>query len=237
MPKSHGDLAVNNSLMAFVSLSASANGEYMLTKAIIIAILMKLPVWKGDTEEENRQDRIEVIGESIYEASQKHPFMGSSDRMAYLLINQGWWETKFAKHVHEGNCRVEIGECDHGRAGSPWQIQYGHWFPKDEWEKLIGTDPEATTAAAMKAAQILNSSVNLCISRYGNNPAMHDFWATSAYGTSRDCTNKKSQERIPYLRKIQGIAQQIAAANKEVEKERPQEKEAKKEAPKATKES
>lgn len=199
---------------------------------------MKLPVWKGDVEEKNRQDRIEVIAESIYKASQEKPFLGSSDQMAYLLINQGWWETKFAKHVHEGNCRVEIGECDRGKAGSPWQIQYGHWFPKNEWDKLIGTDSEATTAAAMKAADILNKSVNLCISRYGSKPMLHTLWATSAYATSKTCTEEKSKKRISYLKKIRAIGQQVSAAQKKETKEHPQEKEAKKEEPpKATKES
>jgi|SRR5690606_3436996 len=208
----------------------------MLTKAIIIALLMKIPAWKGDEQEANREDRIEIIAESILKASQENPFLGSSDEMAYLLINQGWWESKFAKHVHEGNCRVSIGECDSGRAGSPWQLQYGHWFPKKEWDKIVGADLEATTLAANRAAITLNKSVNLCISRHGNNPAMYAFWATSAYATSKSCSNEKSKERMPYLKKIKAMAHDLNSVAKKEQKDPPKEKEAHRDQPKATKE-
>src|SRR5690606_41448845 len=100
----------------------------MLTKAIIIALLMKIPAWKGDEQEANREDRIEIIAESILKASQENPFLGSSDEMAYLLINQGWWECKFANHVHECNCRVSIGVCESDSVGTRWQLTHVHWI-------------------------------------------------------------------------------------------------------------
>lgn len=186
----------------------------VLTKAKILALLLRLPAWHGDVEtEEQRIDRYGVIATAIVEAAEERPFMGSSDNMAILLAEQAYSETRLARHVHAGECRVEIGECDSGKAGTPWQIQWDEaWYPKEKWDQLIGMEQEPTTLAAKRAAEILAMGANYCRAKYNWDPAYRGRelgWAISIYGKG-SCTGGKTAARERLFWRLKRLAVQEA---------------------------
>ncbi len=113
--------------------------------------------------------------------------------LGFLLLSQAFFETRLALHVHEGNCRVEIGECDGGRAIGLWQLQAGYHLPVEKWETLAGTDLESTRAAALEAARILGRGRNYCGSMEG---------AIASYATGSRCSWKHSDMRARYTRSL-----------------------------------
>ena len=89
--------------------------------------------------------------------------------LALLLITKGWWESRFAKNVHEGKCRNF--ECDAVKDGSgnvthlartPWQMHYTGFMKPGEWDAMVGTDFESTRTAAWAATRILSRGARLC---------------------------------------------------------------------------
>jgi hypothetical protein len=138
----------------------------------LLALLLTLAPWHGDIETDvARQARLSTIATSIAEASLNPRWKGSSEDLAIILVMTAHRESHLALHIHQGRCgqhpKSRKGECDGGKAGTLWQIQFGAWFPKKHWEKLIGTSPAATTAAAKKAADIMALGRNYCRSTEG----------------------------------------------------------------------
>lgn len=166
----------------------------MVTKALILAALLRLPAWSGDSESEpEREVRLEVVAESIHSAASSVPWRGDRNELVALLVMTGWKETKYARHIHEGKCRIKKGECDGGRAASPWQLQHGSWFPKKTWEKTKGTDLESTTRASTQAAKILSRGRNYCGDVMGS---------ISLYATGRTCSWMNAPSRFRLWRRV-----------------------------------
>ena len=88
--------------------------------------------------------------------------------LAILLITKGFWESKFAKNVHEGKCRPF--ECDSytvngnriHKARSPWQIQRTGLVSKEEYSKMNSASLESTTISANVATRYLTHGMNSC---------------------------------------------------------------------------
>jgi hypothetical protein len=117
----------------------------------------------------------------------KRIWAGTQRELGFLLLAQAFFETRLALHVHEGNCRKEIGECDSGRAVSLWQLHAGYHLPVERWRELSGTDLESTRDAALEAARALGRSRNLCGTTEG---------AVANYATGRGCVWKPAEERV-----------------------------------------
>lgn len=191
----------------------------MFTKTLLAAAL-RLSPWYGDTEtEEERLARLETIAQAINSAALRavcasegaalpplpgdaqsgEPeacapiWRGDARQLAFLLLTQAYFETRLARHVHEGKCRVKQGECDGGRATSLWQLQAGAHLPKQRWEKLSGADLVSTTHAAYEASRALSRGRNHCGSLSG---------AISLYATGRTCRWKPAQERVAFLERL-----------------------------------
>lgn len=153
----------------------------------IFAMLLTLTPYAGDIEtEKERTVRLSVIAHAIQTATEKTPWRGSRRELATLLVVQGWSESKFAKHIHEGKCRIKQGECDGGRAVSPWQLHAGYSFRKPEWKTAKGSDLKATSIAALQAARVLSKGRNFCASVIG---------AISLYATGHSCSWKGAHKR------------------------------------------
>lgn len=191
----------------------------MFTKTLLAAALTFTP-WHGDQESEaERHDRLETIAEAINIATlnavcadgapdlpalegvevveNDEPcrplWRGDVRELAFLLLTQAYFETHLAQHVHEGNCRVHLGECDGGKAASLWQIQYGPHLAKENWEKLKGADLAATANAAFEASRALSRGRNYCGSTAG---------AISLYATGRTCGWKPAMQRVSFLQRL-----------------------------------
>ena len=138
----------------------------------LLALLLTFVPWHGDTETSvARAERLSVVAGAIAEASLNPRWKGSSEDLAILLVMTAHEESHFALHIHEGRCgkhaKSPKGECDSGKAGTLWQIQFGAWYPKKHWDKLIGASKTPTTLAAKKAADIMSLARNYCGSTKG----------------------------------------------------------------------
>jgi hypothetical protein len=160
----------------------------MNTSSYILAVLMSLPPAAHDTESwEEREARMGTIASAIEDATAratcdvpydtddcKPRWTGDRKQLALLLVTKGFWESAFAQNVHEGRCRVF--ECDatklrNGtivhRARTPWQLQRTGYVKGDEWERMVGTNQEATRTAAWVATRIITASHNRCQTTIG----------------------------------------------------------------------
>ncbi len=193
----------------------------MLKETLLAAALTFQP-WHGDEEEpEARRARLETIAQAIQEAVQvatcapgapSHESVTAAseseeseekecqpvwrrnpETLGFLLLAQAYFETRLAKHVHEGNCRVHIGECDSGRAISLWQLQSGPHLPKEEWELLGSSDLESTRRAAVHAAVALGRGANYCGSLRG---------AIALYATGQSCEWAPAARRESFVRRL-----------------------------------
>lgn len=127
---------------------------------IILSILLSFGPSKHDTETaEERAARIKVIAESIEIAAD-----GDQEVAAFLLMT-GLFETRFARHVHEGRCKPE--ECDGGKARTVWQVWRLKSMSAEQWHGMLGSDLESTTNAAKYAARLFIMKRNYCRSTIG----------------------------------------------------------------------
>jgi hypothetical protein len=147
-------------------------------------LLANLPPYYSDHEAPSeRARRLEVIAESITSASAYAtctrdwasadwcvPIWPTSERkeLIVITITQGFWESRFAKHVHEDRCGPD--ECDaiklrngriYHRARSPWQLQRTAYVAP-YWEAMRGSSLMATTSAAYAAVRVLSAARRRC---------------------------------------------------------------------------
>jgi hypothetical protein len=146
----------------------------------VLMILLALPAAYTDRNEENRHERMAVIADAItevcvratcegaYEGPSCEPIWHRSHReLAALLVTKGWWESRFASHVHAGKCKKD--ECDAVKtqygvihlARSPWQLQRTS-FSEDVWDHMLGDDLSSTRNAAWAAARVLAYGMDQC---------------------------------------------------------------------------
>lgn len=171
----------------------------MSDAAVLAAALLALPAaWyppgREPETEAQRVARYGVIADAIDHASRRATACEGAgcaplwpwprDELVAVLAAQGWWETRYAHHVHAGRCRRH--ECDtrngRARAVSPWQIQMTALVPRAEWSTLTGTGFEPTERAAYAAAKVLASSRARC--------AKSEAWAAptiAMYATGARC--------------------------------------------------
>lgn len=135
-------------------------------------------------EREVRQHIIaQAIGHAAYRATCKGEYNTpdcspiSNDEMSHaaILITIGYWESRFAKHIHEDKCqsgwtkgtnKFKPGECDEKAivdkqgnilnsiflARTMWQLHKDKNIA-EEWDKMSGTSIEATKNAAWAASK------------------------------------------------------------------------------------
>lgn len=106
--------------------------------------LAQQPVSKYDVHEdpEFRQERLSTIAQAVVDASD-----GDRGKISFLLI-QAKHESGFRLDVQE--CRCPEGQCDNGRAHSPWQLHRVPALPIEDWHGYCGTSLEAVTSAARR---------------------------------------------------------------------------------------
>lgn len=180
----------------------------------ITTILLSLQPSYNDAENwEQRSERMSVIAQSIDDAASKSTcsdsyatsdcvkvWPGDKKSLVILLITKGYWESRFAKNVHEGKCYKY--ECDayvvNGnvlhRARSPWQIQKTILVTKEEYEKMNSATLESTTMSATVATRYLALGMNKCHTIKG---------AMSIYSGAKTCNWNRVKAREQFYKFIE----------------------------------
>jgi len=179
----------------------------------IVTVLLSLqPAYADEETWAQRTDRMRTIAAAIDDASSKatcedryntpdckKTWSKSKKSLALLLITKGFWESKFAKNVHEGKCRPY--ECDaytvNGnrlhRARSPWQVQRTGLVSKEEYAEMNSSSLTSTTMSANVAARYLVLGMNSCKTIQG---------AIAIYGGAKTCTWKGAQVREAFYNSL-----------------------------------
>lgn len=179
----------------------------------ILTVLLSLePAYTDKETWDERVERMTIVASAIVEASSKatcqdnydvvdckKTWPGSKKSLALLLVTNGYWESKFAKNVHEGKCKSY--ECDahevngnvYHRARSPWQIQKTGLVTKQDYDKMNSSTLESTTISAMVATKHLSIGMNSCKTIIG---------AMSIYGGVKSCKWEGVKNRAEFYKKL-----------------------------------
>jgi len=196
----------------------------------ITTILLGLQPSYGDKETwQERTDRMTIIAQAIDDASSrstcsdkhdvpdcKPTWPSDKESLALLLVTTGYWESKFAKNVHEGKCKPY--ECDAiknlsgktigHRAKTIWQIQKTPLETREEYDKMNSSSLESTTMAAIVAIRHLALGMKKCNTTIG---------AMSMYATSKACIWSGAKPRDSFYKELKKkTAEQLM---KDVEKQ------------------
>lgn len=177
----------------------------MLTFKHILLILQSISPYYEDKETaQERTDRMTILANSIDYAAHasvcqklsaegtkkcKKLFDGDPIYMAAMLLTIGRFESAFAKHVHENKCRTKQGECDGGRARSPWQFQNTPLTSK-WWVKYKGADLKSTKIGAWAATNVIANAFKGCGSWQGS---------IAMYATGSTCKWSRAKERYDWF--------------------------------------
>lgn len=148
---------------------------------ITMVLLSLNPSYADEESWENRTGRMEIVAKAIDDASAhatcegayagagcEKKWLGNKKELALLLVTTGFWESRFAKNVHEGKCRKY--ECDaykvankvYHRARSPWQIQKTGLVSNEEYDQMTSATYESTKVSANVAVRYLAVGMTKC---------------------------------------------------------------------------
>lgn len=176
----------------------------------ITVILLSLEPSYSDKETWfERATRMETIAHAIDDASSKATCSDKYDvpnckkdwpkdkrSLGLLLVTTGFWESRFAKNVHEGKCRTY--ECDSFRAAdgnirhrarSPWQIQKTVFVSKEEYSKMNDLSIESTTMSANVATRYLSHGLKTCSTIIGT---------MAFYAGAKNCLWSEARKRMAF---------------------------------------
>jgi hypothetical protein len=181
-------------------------------KYITMILLSLEPSYSDKETWEERSARMEIVAEAIEDASSKatceeeyntpdckKTWIKDRRSLALLLITKGFWESRFAKNVHEGKCRPD--ECDayttgsyrRHRARSPWQVQRTGLVSKEEYNEMSSSTLESTKMSANVAARYLIMGMNNCKTISGS---------MSIYGGAKSCTWSGVKPRVDFYNRL-----------------------------------
>lgn len=205
------------------------------TYYIFVVLLSLSPAHLDEETWKEREARMTTIAYAIDAAASKatcsdkyksvpcqRTWPGSKKDLALLLVTMGWWESKFAKNVHEGNCRD--WECDPHKVGghifhrarTPWQIQRTGFLEGDEWHEMMGTGLKATTIAAVVATRVLAHGRKRCSTNLG---------AMATFGGMETCTWAAVVPRLQWWEKLRAKKDEELKELIQIQKRRVREKE------------
>lgn len=175
-------------------------------KVALLTWLLSFPPWHGDSElPEERLERLSMVADQCASAIDNARCKGawndadwckpawddSPQLLGAALVTLWLFESRGARHIHAGRCRLSLGECDpylyRGRlvAGSisPWQFKLSptvHDLWADASASASDPTPVATFAACLGAARTFSRGYNGCgrslegaFARYARGNACH----------------------------------------------------------------
>lgn len=186
-------------------------------RELLLSWLLALPPWAGDNENPvDRRERLSMVADACNSAIDNArcsgawtgadwcvPVWTATEReLGAALVTLWFFESGGAKHVHEGRCRLSLGECDpyrargrlYHRAVSPWQIQRSAAIA-DLWREARdgGATPAATFAGCMGAATVFGRAYARCGGLEG---------AFSGYARGNSCSWSGARRRANFARRL-----------------------------------
>lgn len=173
------------------------------TATAILTALLALPPYHRDAEVmAERERRLSTVAVAIDQVVARYTcgdttepcrpaWPGTRPQLAAMLVTQGFFESGFAQHLHEGVCGPH--ECDGGRAHGLWQVHAGGPVPFEAWQEMSGTSARSTWTSAFYAASLLSKSMKACGTLAG---------AVSMYATGKTCEWAGAAPRIAFMRKL-----------------------------------
>ena len=187
-------------------------------KYITMILLSLEPSYSDDESWQERSARMETIAIAIDDASSRATCSDKYDTpdckkiwpkdkkgLAILLVTKGYWESRFAKNVHEGKCRKY--ECDSHvvngnvlhKARSPWQIQRTGMVTKEEYSKMNSSTLESTTISANVATRYLANGMKSCKTILGT---------IAIYGGVKSCTWQGAAPREAFYKSLSRMSEE-----------------------------
>jgi len=185
----------------------------------ILALLLAFPRHGLDLHEPDadRRARLTMVARSIEAATDAATcsggsrdvyctpeWSGSREDLAAVLVMLAELESGLARHVQEGRCRIKIGECDSGRAVSPWQLQRTRRVSPRVWLLMRSGGEVGTRIAAVQAASAVGAGFARCKDVEG---------AVAAYARGLGCKWEHAPKRVAFYRRVRArLAARIAEA-------------------------
>ena len=149
----------------------------------ILSILLSLPVHIADIGEVGRFERFDNLAQGMSQACERAacwgPYAGDWCRVVYgdrvsmagMMIELGYEETGFSRHVQVGNCGPY--ECDpywvagrlRHRSHGPWSA-HRNGMPLERWNSFLGVELNNVERAAWYSVTMLAGGFGSC----GNMP-------------------------------------------------------------------
>lgn len=186
-------------------------------KALLLSWFVSFPAWHGDLESpQERLERLTMAAEqcasAINNARCAGPWSGadwcspvwsdSPELLAASLATLWLFESGGARHIHEGRCRLALGECDAWRyrgrlvpgSISPWQFKRTAAV-SDQWAeaRAAGATPVGTFAGCLGAARVFGRAYAACGSLEG---------AFAAYARGQSCSWSGARRRADFARRL-----------------------------------
>ena len=201
---------------------------------ITLVLLSLQPSYSDNETWVERTGRMEIVAQAIDDASSKATcsdayavpeckkvWNGSKRDLGLLLVTKGFWESGFAKNVHEGKCMPK--QCDsiivRGNivhlARSPWQIQRTGLVGADEYSKMKTASLESTTISANVAVRYLSMGMNRCSTIHG---------AMAIYGGANSCDWPGVAGRVAFYKSLLAKTEQRLVEDSTSQKKRLEER-------------
>lgn len=196
-------------------------------EAALTAVAVTFPTPDRGEPPEQRIERLGLVSHSVVQAAERATchgvwmdidapcrriWPGHRVSLAALLWGLGYLESGYAEWVHDGRCRLELGECDAERdpgtgalvatAVSPWQLKRT-LHSVDAWEELVGKGEWSTFQAAWTAARVVSASRRMCEWWM---PAARSDWMTAtiaAYATGNACQWPRAGKRARFVARVE----------------------------------
>ena len=172
----------------------------LLAKATVTVILMFPPNYYEREPKAEHDSRLTMIGTELSAEIARQSFADKIGLTAVALMT-GSEESGYALRIHDHKCWVHKGECDGGRAKSPWQFQRTS-LVKAEWDGYKGRDVESTRLAAKAVVRLLIKAFNSCQTWEG---------AIAWYATGKGCKWSGASNRA---RKAEALTGKLKSAMK-----------------------
>lgn len=129
-----------------------------------LAALHTLPVFHEDVGAPEKPDQLAMVAQAVTEAVREQKGWPLSKQMlmsaAFSIFKH---ESNGSLRIHRNECNLKKGECDAGKAISPFQLHAVALSNRDLWPQLGFMTFESTKLAAKEAVGVFVKMYRYCV--------------------------------------------------------------------------